>query len=143
MIVHQHDPIAICLIFREILIKDVTLGKICSQIAHAQDYLRIRFNKLDRKYQEHINLYPDQPFYNIEPITKWNEWEQENHRKIVLKASEKEWARLKSEIKEEDYALVKDAGLSCGLEPGTETAIGIMPMRKSQRLPILKKLQTL
>jgi peptidyl-tRNA hydrolase len=59
-----------------------------------------------------------------------------------LKADEKEWIKLKQEIKDQPHVIVRDAGLT-ELEPGTETVIGLWPVRKSKRSKTVARLQVL
>lgn len=56
------------------------------------------------------------------------EWLATSYRKVVLRADDKEWERLKAELW---CFLVRDAGLT-EVESGSETVLVLWPMRKSE-----------
>ena len=62
-------------------------------------------------------------------------------RKVVLRASDKEWVKLKEEFNG-SMVLVIDAGLT-EIPSGSETVIGLFPMRKSQCSKTIQRLQVL
>lgn len=145
---NQEDPIVMYLIIRESLLPFMSVGKIAAQAGHA-------VGMLDRKCDEitaEVEVDWD-PIYgptqeDIENIPQeikdsldiWYEWDNTSFRKVVLKADDKEWAKLKE--LENIKIVVVDAGLT-EIEPGSETFIGFWPMRKSERPKLLQKLQAL
>ena len=74
----------------------------------------------------------------------WNEWLHNSFRKVVLTANDAKWAKLKTKLSELgiEHVLVVDSGLT-EIPYGSETVIGIWPIRKSEQPQVLKKLQTL
>jgi len=72
----------------------------------------------------------------------FEKWKDSDYGKIVLKADGKEWTKLKAELPQDQFVLVKDNGLT-EIASGSETCIGLMPMRKSECPKIIKKLQLL
>lgn len=146
---NQEDPIVMYLIVRESLLPLMSVGKIAAQAGHA-------VGMLDRKYDEIIfeieskwdPIYgpSEEDFKNIPQETKkntdiWYEWNETSFRKVVLKADDKEWEKLKA-LTEVLKIVVVDAGLT-EIPPGSETFIGLWPMRKSEAPKIVKKLQVL
>lgn len=131
----QDDPIIMYLVVRESL--GMSIGKTAAQCSHAAQVLTINFfmhDKLSNMGNEQYETYLN----NLELFSLWL---KTYYRKVVLKADEKEWAKLKVEFKD-SMTLVVDSGLT-ELEPNTETVIGLMPMRKSTVPKLLKRLQVL
>ena len=128
---NQEDPIAMYLIVRETL--EMSIGKTAAQVGHAVQMLQL-------KYQEFNNQY-ELPMYLFDIINIYNEWLNTSFRKIVLKADEKEWSKLKGQLKDQ-IVIVIDNGLT-ELVPQTETVIGVFPMYKSKCPKIIKRLQVL
>lgn len=131
----QDDPIIMYLIVRESL--NMSIGKTAAQCGHAAQVLTINFfmhDKLSNMGNEQYEIYLN----NLELFSLWL---KTSYRKVVLKADEKEWAKLKIEFKD-SMTLVVDSGLT-ELEPNTETVIGLMPMRKSKVPKLVKRLQVL
>ena len=75
----------------------------------------------------------------LDKIDLFDNWIKSAVRKVVLKADEKEWIKLK-ELP--DSVLIIDAGFT-ELNPNTETVIGFWPMYKDQAPKIIKRLQLL
>jgi peptidyl-tRNA hydrolase len=73
-------------------------------------------------------------------ISIMGEWLKAGVRKVVLKADAKEWRKIKDAYPE--CALVVDAGLT-EIPSGSETVIGLWPMRKSQVAKVVAHLQVL
>jgi peptidyl-tRNA hydrolase len=69
------------------------------------------------------------------------EWLDTSFRKVVLRADDKEWEKVKA-CPDITYVIVRDAGLT-EVEAGSETVIGVFPLRKSQAPKIIKRLQVL
>jgi len=122
----KQDPIVCYLVVRESL--GMTMGKMAVQCCHGiqyvlEGYYGWKYTGLGTKSVELVD-----------------DWIKSGHRKVVLKADEKEWKQL--EELSEDHKVVIDAGLT-QLEPGTSTVIAFFPMRKSQCPKIIKRLQVL
>ena len=127
---NQGDPIVMYLIVRESL--NMSAGKIGAQCGHAAQMVLL-------KYQEDAfcDTYdPPDPKYAL-----FAEWLKTSFRKIVLGADEKEWAKVKA-CSEITYVIVRDAGLT-EVEAGSETVIGVFPLRKSKAPKVIKRLQAL
>jgi peptidyl-tRNA hydrolase len=138
----EQDPIAMYLIVNEELIEEMGLGKCSAQVGHAVSMLMLKYHKLDKRYDEYIQeVGAYNPFADYNQYVLWTDWLHNGIRKITLKADRGEWGKLKNEFKE-TMVLVRDAGLTI-LEPGSETVIGLPPMKKSQRPKILQRLQVL
>lgn len=126
----QNNPVAMYIVVRESL--GMSPGKIAAQVGHAVELLTKNKQSLlnnDRllNYDEYIDYYQYINDYG--------------YRKIVLKADDKEWEKIKA-IKA-TKAIVNDAGLT-EIPIGTETVIAFWPMRKSDaQKTILKRLQLL
>lgn len=145
----QEDPIIMYLIVRESL--GMGMGKTAAQCAHASQMLLLKFHKMDSRLNEIQDL--DDTFGELLPgeweekdliYPKWslfNEWLNNSFRKVVLKADEKEWAKLKEDMEDCDIIVV-DAGLT-EIAPNSETVIGLFPMRKSLVGKLVKRLQVL
>ncbi len=132
---HQEDPLVMYLIVREIVTMGV--GKTAAQCAHASQMLQLKYQKLCENYLSlkiHRDSFDDK--FNI-----FEKWLSTSFRKVVLKADEKEWAKLKAEFKD-SMVLVVDSGLT-EIAPNTETVIGLWPMYKSQVPKIVQRLQAL
>jgi peptidyl-tRNA hydrolase len=140
------DPICLYIVVREDL--NMSVGKMCVQVGHAVD--KVILNYTDMLIDHIIAHTPAEGEVSI-PATKRNDfadinaifiqWRNTGRRKITLIADRKEWIKLKAEFGTSAFIVV-DAGLT-ELEPGTETVMGFLPMRKSNRPKILKRLQAL
>jgi peptidyl-tRNA hydrolase, PTH2 family len=149
----QEDPIVMYLVVRESI--NMSIGKTAAQCAHASQMLTLNYMDLQKtaaKIQKALGVPQMEPADRTEgiehykrlavPISIFGEWMAASFRKVVLTADEKEWAKLKEEAKNQQHVIVRDAGLT-ELEPGTETVIGLWPMRKSSRSKLMKRLQNL
>jgi PTH2 family peptidyl-tRNA hydrolase len=123
----EEDPIVLYTVIRDDL--GMSVGKMCAQSQHGMQYMYELFMKM--------NLFSEEACL----FAKWNET---LHRKVTLKASEKEMRALKSELALEDieYVVVVDEGLT-EIPAGSETCITIFPMYRSNRTKTLKRLQAL
>ncbi len=133
----QEDPIVMYLIVNDI---GMSAGKIAAQVGHAVGMLYGYHHKLIGQVDNCITL--DEEEYNeyCKQIDQFDQWKRESFRKVVLKCTrEARWKRSKEEL---HCVVVKDAGLT-EVEPGSETVIGVWPMRKSERPNFLRKLQAL
>jgi len=147
----QEDPIVMYLIVRERL--GMSTGKTAAQCAHASQMLTLEFfemkdksRALQKKIQETTEedelivmkaMYAEQS----RKLSIFGEWMSSSFRKVVLRADDKEWLKI-----QKDYGghmiTVIDAGLT-EIEAGSETVIGLWPMRKSQRPKTIQRLQVL
>lgn len=135
----QGDPIVMYLIIRESL--NMSAGKIAVQCSHATQMLSFDyFGKCAKYVNDTIN---DEFVIEQVPATIqiFREWLNSYYRKVTVRASDKEWNKIKEEYKDQ-MALVVDLGLT-EIPNGSETVIGLWPMRKSQRTKTLKRLQKL
>lgn len=132
----QADPIVMYLIVRESL--GMGVGKSCAQCAHASQMLLIKRVALEKAIMAHSQTLFIRP--SDTRLTIFDEWLDTSFRKVVLRASDKEWEKVKAEFP--DHVLVVDAGLT-EIAAGSETVIGLWPMRKSEVPKVVKKLQVL
>ena len=146
----QEDPVVMYLIVRESLVHDMGLGKCCAQVGHAVSMLMLNYNKLDKRYDKYFSIAEfNKRGYDIDtpgnfPMDRyllWQDWLKNGIRKVALKADDKEWEKLKVEQKD-NMVLVVDAGIT-QIPSGSETVIGLPPMRKGQRSKLLQHLQVL
>lgn len=128
---NQPDPIVMYLIVRESL--GMGMGKTAAQCAHASQMLTLKYFWL----RERKVISADQK----EMQHGFKAWLDESFRKVVLKADDKEWEKIKAEFPDK-FVLVVDAGLT-EIAPMSETVIGLWPMKKSQAPKVIKKLQVL
>lgn len=151
----QEDPIVMYLIVHESL--NMSTGKTGSQCAHAASMLTLEYFDIkeeSKTIQKQIAplLRPKPEGAEMEKLKAryaklapqlsiFGEWLKSSFRKVVLKASDKEWQKLQEEFKETSL-IVTDAGLT-EIVAGSETVIGFWPMRKSQRPKIITRLQVL
>jgi len=152
----QEDPIVMYLIVHESL--GMGTGKSCAQCAHASQMLTMKYfemKELSKRLQREIQpvFQPEPPGYLFDglreqyatlarPISIMGEWMNSSFRKVVLRASDKEWEKLKEEEKNNNMVMVVDAGLT-EIAAGSETVIGLWPIRKSQRTKTVQRLQVL
>ena len=130
----------------------MSIGKTAAQTAHAAQYLMVVYFELKEESKalaKKIQLETNETFIVAlknhyvdkgRKISIMGEWLNSSVRKVVLKANHKEWNKIKEAFPE--CALVIDAGLT-EIEPGSETVIGLWPMRKSQAPQVIKRLQVL
>ncbi|CAB4196904.1 pth2 Peptidyl-tRNA hydrolase [uncultured Caudovirales phage] len=127
----QEDPIVMYLIVRESL--NMSPGKIGAQCAHAAQMLMILYNQTVSEHLCGWNVTFNKSIFE--------EWLESSFRKVVLKADEKEWLKIKTECKDE-MVLVIDAGLT-EIPSGSETVIGLWPRHRGGNSKLLKRLQVL
>lgn len=144
----QEDPIVMYLIVHETL--GMSIGKTAAQCAHASQMLTLKYFEMkdsSRVIQRQMKEIGATDFLKAEyvklavPISIMGEWMNSSFRKVVLRASTKEWVKLKEEFKD-SMVMVVDAGLT-EIPSGSETVIGLWPMRKSQVPKTVKRLQVL
>lgn len=141
----KEDPLVMYLVVRESI--NMSIGKTAAQCAHASQMLQIKYEKLHKALvyqrkamQDGVSLSVAIPGDITLLETVFQQWMSIGIRKVVLQADEKEWMRIKEECPE--HVLVVDAGHT-ELAPGTETVIGIWPIKKSQAPKTLRRLQVL
>jgi len=128
----QEDPVILYLIVRESL--NMGPGKIAAQVGHAVGMLMGAFHRIKLDKYGEISQDLDNKYSMV------SGWLRHSYRKVVLRADDKEWEKIKSS--ELYYFLVQDAGLT-EVDPGSETVICLWPMLKSKAPKIIKKLQIL
>jgi len=132
----QEDPLVMYFIVNETL--GMGTGKVAAQCAHAAQMILLNyfhFYKMD--IESNVNELP--PF-SRETFELIEEWLNVSFRKVVLKADNKEWDKIKNEYSKK--VIVIDAGLT-EVNSGSETVIGLYPMKKSERPKLIKKLRCL
>jgi peptidyl-tRNA hydrolase len=129
----QEDPIVMYLIVKESL--GMGVGKTAAQCAHASQMLQLNFNDTERK-----ELCGWATPSDVCDIHLFNQWLDTSFRKVVLRAKDKEWQKIKEACP--NHVVVVDAGLT-EIAAGSETVIGLWPMYKSQVPKIITKLQAL
>lgn len=135
----QEDPIVMYLIVHESL--GMSTGKTAAQCAHASQMLTLEYFDLKDKMRMLMKNNEPIPPLLARKISIFGEWLQGSFRKVVLRSSDKEFDKVKKEFA--DYhILVVDAGLT-EIPSGSETVIGLWPMRKSQRPKTIQRLQVL
>jgi len=131
----QEDPWVMYLIVRDSL--GMGAGKIGAQCGHAVGKLYDYFNGLD---SECSDMWADKRGPEWDRMRNaFIGWKEDSFRKVVLKAKDSKWEKLKADL---ICTVVRDAGLT-EVASGSETVLGIWPMRKSERPQLIKKLQTL
>lgn len=147
----QEDPIVMYLIVHESL--GMGMGKTAAQCAHASQMITLDYFDLkdeSKTLQKKIIAEADATLaaslkYRYAEMGRklsiMGEWLSSSYRKVVLRASDKEWVKIKEEFKT-DMAMVVDAGLT-EIPSGSETVIALWPVRKSQVSKTIKRLQVL
>ena len=150
----QEDPIVMYLIVHETL--GMGIGKTAAQCAHASQMITLDYFELkDASIKVQKKLYAETHPAGHESVIQlkaeyaamscklsiMGEWLASSYRKVVLRADDKEWAKIKAEFQNE-MAMVVDAGLT-EIPSGSETVICLWPVRKSQVSKTIKKLQVL
>lgn len=131
---NQEDPIVMYLIVRESL--GMGMGKTAAQCAHAAQMLTLQYTSW-ASFTDSLSCSASED----EEI--FEEWLSHSFRKVVLRASDKEWAKIKEQFPKPKSVIVVDAGLT-EIAAGSETVIGLWPMKKSvAKNTIVKKLQAL
>lgn len=127
----QDDPIVMYLVVKESL--QMGAGKVGAQCGHAVQLFMLRFMKY------WVNEACDEPPEELARCALAKEWIETSFRKVVLRASDTRFERVKQEL---PCFLVRDAGLT-EVPQGSETVLCLWPMRKSQAPKLISKLQTL
>jgi len=129
----KNYDVVMYLIVRESLLDKMSAGKIAAQCGHAVQFVVTYY----------FESSPILGFYeqNNKRTELMNKWFDCNYPKIVLKADDNEWQKLK------DYPdlfcfIVKDAGHT-QVDPGTETVMALWPVERNNRPKLLSRLQIL
>jgi len=144
-IVAEEDPIVQYIIVRESLIVAMGMGKTIAQCCHAEQYILVKYFKFQLLHAA-LKHNPEAEAKIIhhednEHMRLTSKWLNNGCRKVILKADDKEWAKIKEEFSK-NHALVIDAGLTC-IPAGSETCIALWPQMKSERSKLIKRLQVL
>ena len=130
------DPIVMYLVVRESL--NMSTGKISAQVGHAVQNLLINYFKIQIfASKKNLDILPEESLLKAKITT---DWLGHASRKVVLKADDKEWLKLKEHFK--DVIIIKDAGFT-EVAPGSETVMCLWPMLKSTAPKEIKRLQVL
>lgn len=130
----NEDPIVLYLIVRDSL--NMSAGKGMAQSGHAVEKILLKYFKIQiLSVKKYLNLFTDEDVMHVKIATEWME---HGSRKVVLKADEKEWAKLKEEFGNNCF-IVKDAGKT-EVMPGTETIMALWPQRRSTCSKTIKRL---
>ena len=133
----QEDPWIMYLIVNDDL--NMSAGKIAAQVGHAVGMMYGYYQYLNFNLEYAACGYGELSDVNLYGIKSFKSWKNDSFRKVVLKAKNSKWEKLKDQLK---CFVVRDAGLT-EIDPGSETVIGVWPMKRSERPNILRKLQTL
>lgn len=125
---NQEDPLVMYLIVNSDL--NMSIGKACAQTAHASQMITQQIHEWDKN--DLSKQYEDR-------IKEFNKWCDQSYRKVVLRASKKEWEKIKEQL---DCMVVIDIGLT-EVFSGAETVLILFPMKKSEVPKIIKRLQIL
>lgn len=145
----QEDPLIMYLIVREYL--NMSIGKTAAQCAHASQMLQLEYAKLGYEIDSYLPLPHEAVGWDGSDIPQalkdksdiYHRWLNSSFRKVVLKADDKEWKKVKLTFPDKyQMVVVVDAGLT-EIATGSETVIGLWPMLKSQAPKAVCKLQTL
>jgi PTH2 family peptidyl-tRNA hydrolase len=136
----EDDPVVMYLVVKSDL--GMGVGKIGAQIGHAVQMLVQSYNdtEWDTIYAEYINE-SDRRADELR-IRTFGKWLDGSWTKVVLKASDKEFEKIKEEFDVGQIVVVQDAGRT-EIPSGSETVIGIFPMLKSKAPKCIKRLQLL
>lgn len=134
---NQEDPIVMYLIVRESL--GMGVGKTAAQCAHASQMLQLKYSEYNETWATE-QLCGWSSTIDLPLLTIFRNWLNTSFRKVVLRADDKEWLKVK-ELS--NHIVVIDAGIT-EIAAGSETVIGLWPMYKSEaQKTIVKKLQAL
>lgn len=137
---NQEDPIVMYLIVRESL--GMSIGKIAAQCGHAVGMIMLHYLDLCRKEDRDGDLWGEDQLLR----EAMDAWLKSSFRKVVLRADDKEWVKFKTMIDADEYdwesVTVVDSGLT-EIAPGSETVIGLWPMKRSEAPKLVKRLQVL
>lgn len=148
----QPNPIVMYLIVKESL--GMSMGKTAAQCAHGSQMLQLKYSKLESdlllQSADQLEALFDKSNLSPKEKSSWaqlfpeyyifQKWLDTSFRKVVLKANDHQFERLKTECK--NHIVVVDAGIT-EIAPGSETVLGIWPMHRSTCPKYLTKIQVL
>lgn len=130
---NEENPWVMYLIVRYSL--NMSAGKTAAQVGHAVDMMGKYQRKLAVK-----NVTTPLVGDELLQMYAFEEWENHANRKVVLKADDQQFEKVKQELP--IIYVVRDAGLS-EIAAGSETVIGLWPARKESFPKIIHRLQVL
>lgn len=147
---NQEDPIVMYLIVQESL--GMSMGKTAAQCAHASQMLTLLYFKQEQEMRNNLGFIgktePNTGVYSTDQLAMnrihiFRDWLAGSFRKVVLRADTKEFHKVRgSFVNGVNGVVVVDAGLT-EIAAGSETVIGLWPMKKSEVSKIVKRLQVL
>lgn len=136
---NQEDPIIMYLVVRTSL--EMSIGKTVAQGGHAVQMLQLKYDLLSKSCDWIATSHGDPSAKQIaEDVMLYQTWMGKSFRKVVLACKDKDWEKIKAAVP--NHVVVVDAGLT-EVNPGSETVIGLWPMRKSQAPKAVQRLQVL
>ncbi len=131
------DPYVFYTVMRRSL--ELSIGKAVAQGQHAMDYLA---REVERLSELPIMRRTEEERERLAAFYQWRR--TPDHTKVVLGATDEEFLQVLAENTGtgERIFLVTDLGRT-EVAPDTQTCVGLWPMRKSARSPILCKLKRL
>jgi peptidyl-tRNA hydrolase len=131
------DPFVFYTVMRRSL--GLSTGKAVAQGQHAMDYVT---REVERIAEMPIMRRTEEEVARLAAFYQWRR--TPDHAKVVLGASDEEFLQVLAENpgSGKSVFLVTDLGRT-EVAPDTQTCVGLWPMRKSARSPILCKLKLL
>jgi peptidyl-tRNA hydrolase len=129
----EADPLVLYLIVPSTL--GMSAGKVAAQCGHAVQMMVLAYGALERRGAAGEALTEAERGR----LDDARAWLSGIYRKVVLSADVADWRAIKESL---DGFLVKDIGLT-EVPAGTETAIALWPMRKSERPRMIRRLRLL
>lgn len=112
-------------------------GKVAAAVGHAvQMLMRWYLPEAHHRIEESMLSRPEENVL-LDEVTMWIDEDYPSYAKIILGADEREFVKVQIE---NDGFLVTDRGFS-EVEPGTKTAFGLYPMKKSEARGIIRTLK--
>lgn len=131
------DPIVLYVIIREGL--KMSAGKTAAQVGHAVQNILLKYFKMQiLSVKKDLHIFSDDDLKSIKTTTHWLEHAS---TKVILRADESEWRKLKEEF-HKDMVLIIDAGLT-EIAASSETCISLFPMHKSECPKLIRRLRLL
>lgn len=121
-LISEEDPLIMYLVVKESL--NMSIGKTAAQCSHAAQMLTLRYFDLEsiaRNNPAHVYS----QLMNEGNLGLFSQWLNSSFRKVVLRADDKEFEKIKQELPSDNIVVVTDNGLT-EVVPGSETVIGIV-----------------
>jgi peptidyl-tRNA hydrolase len=148
-VIREHRPnlVMYCIVNADL---NMSTGKIAGQVGHSVDLALSYYFSLLEKFSSKVCWSENNHNYYLSSsntlsdkenkfLENFTSWQLHGRTKVVLKASQKEFEKLKNE---EDYFLVRDAGLT-EIAPNSETVLSLPPILKEDAPKIIKKMRLL